>query len=64
MMKPSDENFEQTYTEESHTPVAGAGSMADEATAGINDSDDGAGIGRTSYAESPGSFCTYYGDVC
>ncbi len=64
MITPFDENFEQTYTEEILTPVAGAGAMADESAVNANDSDDGAGIGRVSYAESPGSFSTYSGDVC
>ncbi len=64
MITPFNENFEQTYTEENLTPVADAGSMADEATVDANYSYDGAGIDRISYAESPGSFCTYSGDVC
>ncbi len=64
MITPFDENFEQAYTEENLAPVTDANSMADEATIGANDSDDGAGIGRISYAESPGSFCIYSGDVC
>ncbi len=64
MIMPFNENFEQTYMEENLTPVAGAGSMIDEAAVDANDTDDGAGIGRVSYAESPGSFSTYSGDVC